>query len=164
LGDFHFLAALVGYIPTGSYDKKRLVNVGSNRWAIEERLGVTWKDLEMGRQVSFLAGYTVNSRNAATDYRSGDEFHADFAAAQNLSHGLTVGASGYALQQTTPDEGKGTVFGGFREHVVGLGPMATETIKIANHTVTFTLKYDFEFLAQNRSSGNALWFNTGVAF
>ena len=161
-GRVHLLSALVGYLPTGSYDKKRMVNVGSNRWAIEPRLGMTWKDVERGRQVSILTGYTVNSRNGATDYRSGDEFHADFAASQSLPYGISVGASGYALQQTTPDTGTGALYGGFRQRVIGLGPLVSETFKVAGHPLCLTFKYDFEVFDQNRSSGNALWFNAAL--
>jgi hypothetical protein len=105
-GRLHLLSALVGYVPTGDYYKERLANVGANRWAIEPRLGLTWKDVDKGRQVSVLTGYTVNSRNAQTDYRSGDEFHADFAASQTLPfYGVVAGTSGYFLQQTTARRG-----------------------------------------------------------
>jgi hypothetical protein len=164
LASFHLVSALAVYAPTGSYDSSRIINIGLNRWAIEPDFGLTWMDPETGRHASVFAGYTVNSRNSATDYRSGDEFHADFAAAQYLPHGFVAGVSGYAVQQTTPDTGSGAIFGGYRGRVLALGPLVGKTIQLANVPICLTLKYDFEFAAQNRSTGNALWLSAGLMF
>jgi hypothetical protein len=163
LRNFHLLTALAGYAPTGSYDGTRIINIGLNRWAIEPDFGVTWMDPETGRHASVFAGYTVNSRNSATDYRSGDEFHADFVAAQYLPRGFVAGISGYAVQQVTGDTGSGATFGGYRGRVLALGPLVGKTIQIGNMPVCFTMKYDFEFAAQNRSTGNELWLTAGIS-
>jgi len=32
---FHVLSALMFYAPTGSYDRKRIVDMGLNRWSVE---------------------------------------------------------------------------------------------------------------------------------
>jgi len=85
-------------------------------------------DDERRREASFFVGYTMNTQNTATDYRSGDEFHADFALAQYLPGGFVTGMAGYALQQTTPDYGGGAVFGSFRGRVLALGPLMGKTV------------------------------------
>jgi hypothetical protein len=162
LRDFHLLSALLVYTPTGSYDSTRIINIGLNRWAIEPDFGVTWMDADTGRQASVFTGYTINSRNSATHYRSGDEFHADFVAAQYLPHGFVAGVAGYALQQTTPDSGDGAIFGGYEGRVLALGPLVGKTVEIGNTRINFTFKYDFEFAAQNRATGNALWMTAAL--
>ncbi len=68
---FHLLGALMFYAPTGSYDRRRIIDIGLNRWAIEPDLGVTWLDNETGRHASLFAGYTVNAENPSTHYLSG---------------------------------------------------------------------------------------------
>jgi hypothetical protein len=162
--NFHFLSLLAVYTPTGAYSKTRIANTGLNRWALEPDVGFTWLDPDTGREASMFTGYTVNSRNGATDYRSGDEFHTDFVLAQHLPHGITTGVSGYAVQQTTPDTGTGAIFGGYRGRVLGLGPLVDKSFDIAGHHIDFNVKYDVEFASQNRATGNELWFNTTVPF
>lgn len=152
VGPLHLLAALSGYVPTGSYHQKRIINIGTNRWAVEPDAGLTWIGSETGREVSLFAGYTINLRNSATDYRSGDEFHADFALAQHFPRGLVIGATGYTLQQTTKDSGSGAIFDAYRGRVIALGPLVSKTVEIAELPISFTLKYDFEFAARNRST------------
>ena len=163
-GQFHLVGALAFYAPTGSYDRQRIINIGTNRWAVEPDVGLTWMDEEHGRQVSIFAGYTINTQNTATDYRSGDEFHADFVLAQHLPGGFVAGMAGYALQQTTPDYGGGAVFGSYRGRVLALGPLFGKTVELWKLPINFTVKYDFEFAAQNRSTGNELWFTGGLRF
>jgi hypothetical protein len=161
---FHLLGALMLYAPTGSYDRRRIIDIGLNRWAIEPDLGVTWLDNETGRHASLFAGYTINAENPSTHYVSGNEFHVDFVLAQHLPHGLVAGIAGYAVQQTTPDSGSGATLGSFKGRVIGLGPLAGVTVPIWKAPVSFSFKYDFEFAAQNRSTGNALWMTASLRF
>lgn len=156
-GQFHLSAALAFYAPTGNYQAGRIVDIGVNRWAIEPDIGFTWMDEERGHEISLFTGYTINAENSASHYSSGDEFHADFAVAQHLPYRFIAGMAGYAVQQTTPDTGRNAVLGSFKGRVIALGPLIGKTFLIGGMPVTFTAKYEFEFAAQNRSSGDALW-------
>jgi len=71
---------------------------------------------------------------------------------------------GYAVQQTTPDSGSGATLGAFKGRVIGLGPLAGITVPIEKVPVSFSFKYDFEFAAQNRSTGDELWLTASVRF
>jgi hypothetical protein len=161
---FHLVSALMFYAPTGSYDRRRIIDIGLNRWAVEPDVGVTWMNPETGRHASLFAGYTINTENPSTHYLSGNEFHADFALAQHLPHGLVVGMAGYAVQQTTPDSGSGANLGAFKGRVIGLGPLAGVTIPIFKTPIGFSFKYDFEFASQNRSTGDELWLTATIRF
>jgi len=119
-------------------------------------------DGESGREASLFVGYTVNAENTASHYRSGDEFHADFALARHFSNGLIVGLAGYAVQQTTPDSGRGAIFGSYQGRVLAAGPLIGKTFIVGGIPMTFTCKYDFEFAAQNRSTGDELWLSVSV--
>jgi len=164
LGQFHLTGVLAVYAPTGSYDHQRIIDIGTNRWAVEADSGLTWMSEDSDREASVLAGYTVNTENTATHYLSGNEFHADFVLAQHLPNGMVLGAAGYALQQTTPDSGSGAVLGPFRGRVIALGPLVGKTVRIWSLPVAFSFKYDVELAAQNRLSGNELWLTAGFQF
>lgn len=163
VGQFHLTSVLTFYAPTGSYVRQRIINVGVNRWAIEPDVGLTW--LSRGEcEFSVFVGYTINAKNRAEEYLSGQECHADFALVQHFPNGLLFGMAGYALQQATPDSGTGAILGPFKSRVIGLGPIAGETIRVSEVPVHFTFKYDFEFAAQNYASGNELWLTATVNF
>jgi hypothetical protein len=163
-GRFHLMSAFAFYAPTGSYERQRIINIGTNRWAVEPDAGLTWMDDERGREASVFVGYTINRENTATHYTSGNEFHADFALAQHLPKGFVLGMAGYALQQTTADTGSGAIFGPYQGRVLALGPLIGKTLPFWQLPVNFTLKYDFEFAAQNRSLGNELWLTASLRF
>jgi len=162
-GQFHLTSAFTFYAPTGSYVPGRIINTGVNRWAIEPDVGLTWLN-QAGREFSLFVGYTINTINPADDYISGQEFHADFALVQHFSNGFILDLPGYALQQTTADSGTGAVLGPFKSRVIGLGPLAGQTIQVREIPVHFIFKYDFEFAEQNYSSGNELWLTATVHF
>lgn len=162
-GQFHLTSAFSFYAPTGNYDRTRIIDLGLNRWAVEPDVGLTWLD-GAGREASLFVGYTINTRNPADDYYSGNEFHADFAVAQHFANGFLFGIAGYALQQITRDSGSGAVLGPFKGRVIGLGPLLGQTIAVDEIPINFTFKYDVEFAEQNRSSGNELWFTAAVRF
>ena len=125
-GQFHLSAATATYLPTGSYDHDRTVSSGLNRWAVEPDFGLTWMDESSGRELSLYTGYTVNFENTSTRYRSGNEFHADFVAAQHLPNGVVLGVAGYAFQQITADSGRGVYLGSFEGREFGLGRLWAE--------------------------------------
>jgi len=163
-GQFHLLTDLAVYAPTGNYDPDREVNTGLNRWALEPDIGLTWLNEQFGQEVSLLIGYTINAENTDTHYHSGQEFHADFAIAQHLSPGMEFGMAGYGFQQTTGDEGSGAVLGPFKGRAIALGPIFGYDFKIRAIPALVTFKYLFEFLNQNRLSGNQLWFTIAFQF
>ena len=163
-GQFHLSNDFMFYMPTGSYDRQRIIDIGDNRWAFEPDIGVTWMDEATGIEASMFIGYTINTKNNASHYLSGDEFHTDFALVDHLPHRLILGMAGYAFQQTTGDSGTGAVLGPFKGRVVALGPLIAATIPMLRHLVTFTFKYDVEFEAQNRLTGNELWVTASCPF
>lgn len=163
-GRFHLLTACSAYAPSGTYDKNRLLNIGKNRWSFEPDVGLTWLDQETGREASTFIGYTVNLENTATSYKSGDEFHAEFALAQHLPKGYVLGMAGYAFQQTTGDSGQGAILGPFRGRVFALGPLGGYHFKIDKEAIDLTAKYEFEFGDQNRLAGNVLWLTGALEF
>ena len=56
---------------------------------------MTWLHEKRGHEICFAAGYMLNEKNQATDYRTGDEFHVDATVAQYFSDSFGVGLVGY---------------------------------------------------------------------
>ncbi len=72
---------------------------------------------EHGFDMSFSLGYTVNSQNPDTHYKSGDVAHLGLALGQYLNRIFKVGLVGYAVVQVTGDSGSGAILGPFRSNI-----------------------------------------------
>jgi hypothetical protein len=94
-GSFHITFVENIVLPTGDYSSKNLISMGRNYTSYDTDIGFTWLDEQRGHEVSFLMGYLVNQRNHATDYKTGNEFHIDFALNQFFSERFAVGVVGY---------------------------------------------------------------------
>jgi hypothetical protein len=66
--DHHLTFSHGVYLPTGSHDRKRVINLGRNYWNFDSNLTYTWLSQTRGHEVTFNAGYLLNTRNTASDY------------------------------------------------------------------------------------------------
>ncbi|WP_373338455.1 transporter [Ralstonia solanacearum] len=113
-------ASLMLQLPTGSYDKNRLVNAGMNHWVVSPTVAFTYIT-SFGGEISSNIQLNVNGRNRDTDYRSGIEYQHEFAIGQHIGP-WTVGIGGYYSQQITDDTQAGKTIEGNRARVFALGP------------------------------------------
>lgn len=158
-GMSHQRVMMIVYMPLGSYDAKRMVDTGTNRWGVDLDYGFTFENTKTLREFSAFVGYTYNFINPATDYLSGQEFHIDYCAVQRFPTTLGIGLTGYVWVQTTPDRGSGAKLGAFEGRTFALGPLATYKLDLGGRTYTLTAKYYSEFGVRNRIAGQAFWFN-----
>ena len=154
--NWHAATGLDIYIPTGSYNKADLANTGRNYWTFEPILAGTYIN-DYGCEASVKMMYDINTKNDATKYLSGQEFHVDYTLAKKIDN-FSVGLAGYYYQQVTDDEANGV--SGNKGRVVALGP----ALKYDYKNMAFSLKYQFETAAENRPEGNNLWFKFVYAF
>ncbi|MFX8820919.1 transporter, partial [Acinetobacter baumannii] len=85
-----------------------------NHWAFDFNGAVTWLNTTTGLELSSALGFTFNTENPDSHYKSGDDFHVEFAAVQNFSKSFGIGVTGYHYQQLTGDSGSGAVLGDFK--------------------------------------------------
>jgi hypothetical protein len=161
---FHFIGLTNVYAPVGSYNTSRILNIGLNRWAFEPNVGITFVHPKYGQEVSLFMGYTVNFRNSATDYTTGNEFHLEYFVGQHLPKGFALGLAGFYYQQVTNDRGAGARLGGFRGTNVALGPCLTYNTKIAEHMVGLNVRYYNELYVKNRLDGQSLFVTLSAGF
>ncbi|MCX6878416.1 MAG: transporter [Verrucomicrobia bacterium] len=156
------------YAPTGDYEEGRLANVGKNYWTFEPMVSVSWLSSKIGTEVSACAGLDFSTKNAATDYQSGDVFHLDVTAAQHLPLGklgtIGLGANAFYYQQFTGDSGSGAVLGDFAGRTVGVGPVLSFVTKLGKSDLAAEVKWLPELDVKNRLKGGYVWFKVGMGF
>ena len=161
-GNFHWQLGVGGVIPSGTYVPGQLSNVSLNRPAIDVFGAITWLDPAIGWDLSAAAGFTFNRTNTATDYKTGDEFHLEWAATKYLTKQFTIGMVGYFYQQLTPDSGTGARLGAFEGRVIALGGSIGYTFEVGKLPVSTRIKVYREFDVQNRMEGTAGFFTVAV--
>jgi len=158
--NLHYAFGLDIYIPTGTYDKNDLANISRNYWTFEPIAGLSYFS-DDGYEFSTKVMYDFNTKNGATDYQSGQEFHFDYTLAKKFG-AFTPGVGGYFYKQVTDDELKGQKVGsdGAKGQVFAIGPQ----LKYDYKNMSFALKYQKELLVENKPEGHKLWFTMLYAF
>ncbi|MHB8069594.1 MAG: SphA family protein [Desulfobaccales bacterium] len=157
LGQFHIMAFGNWYAPVGSYNAERRLNTGLNRWALEPNVAVTWLQPQYGQEVSLSLGYTVNVKNPATQYTTGQELHLEYYLGQHLPLGFAAGLTGYIYNQMTADTGTGATLGAFHGQTIALGPCLSFNGKIGSHAIGVSARYYNELKVHNRFDGQACY-------
>ena len=153
-GDLAHTVWLQGVTPTGRYSPTFSPSTGLNRPGIDTGLAVTWTHKPSKLQFNGAAGFTFNFENQATDYRTGNEFHFEWAIGYELSKGLIVGVVGYDYRQLTGDSGPGAVLGRFNSRVDAIGAGLNYSTVIDKMPLVFSLNHYHEFNAEHRFEGN----------
>ena len=133
--------------PTGDYDKNRLVSPGTNYWTFSPAANFTYIS-NTGFEVSSSFQLDFNTRNHATDYKSGVEYRHEFAVGQHVGP-WTVGLGGFYYRQLTDDDAPNLDTGN-RSQAVAIGP-ALAFFKPGKPVVNMHLYKEFD--ARNRSEG-----------
>lgn len=160
-GNLHQNVNLAFFIPNGDYDVHRVVNLSRNFWTLDFEYAATNFDPKTGWELTGVLGYSVNTENTETDYRSGDVLHLDFVIGKTLPNGVKPGLLGYAWVQVTPDSGPGALFGSFESRVFGIGPGVQWKV---DKNLEVTLRYYHEFGARDHVEGDQFAFTLRTAF
>ena len=109
--DLHAVVAPFDFTaPIGRYSKSDPIgnNTGLNFWSYRPALALTYLN-KTGQEFTLNMGYSINSQNNATKYKSGDEFYFTYVAQQFISPKLGLNVGGYYSIQTTNDKVNGRV-------------------------------------------------------
>ena len=158
---------VAGYIPTGNYKAGRLANTGKNFWTLEPTVGLAYFGKQNGIEATLFAGVDFNTKNKATDYKSGTQVHLDGTLAQHFPFmgGLAgVGLNAYYYKQVQDDSGSGATLGGFRAKTIGLGPAVSYVTKIGANDLIAELKWLHETSTKNRLKGDTVFFKAVMTF
>lgn len=143
--------------PSGDFDKHTLANLGRNYWTFQPIFAASYIT-DYGLELSGKFMYDINTENSDTNYKSGQEFHVDYAMAYH-SGPWTWGIGGYAYKQITSDSGAGVIDPeGNKGHVLAVGP----SVKYDLAGLSIEAKYQEEMWVKNRPEGNKLWLKMSV--
>ncbi|MFE8032944.1 SphA family protein [Thiohalocapsa marina] len=157
--EFHMIAALDIFAPTGTYDKNNPArSIGANYWTFEPVLAFTYLN-KQGWEASTKLMYSLRTENDATDYRSGNEFHMDYTLARHVGS-WAFGLGGYYVKQVEEDELNGTRLRDSEGQVFAFGPQ----VKYDYKNMSFIGKWHHETEVENRFGGDKLWFKFVMAF
>ncbi|CRM38141.1 Protein involved in meta-pathway of phenol degradation [Pseudomonas sp. 37 R 15] len=164
-GTFFAFGGLDIYVPIGKYDKDRIANNGLNYWTFAPTFNFTW--LPTARtEVSMTFYSEFNTRNRATNYKSGSVLTVDGDIAYRLFPGnpkIKVALQGFATKQFTDDTSSEVdIVNGNRGQAFGFGPQLS--YDLAGGFGGVLVKYQKEFGAENRSEGDRLWFEVSLPF
>ena len=151
-------------VPTGAYDKDRLLNAGRNSWTFDNNFGVTWNPDDGKYDFSMMFGYMVNTENNATKYRTGDEIHVDYSAGYYVLPSLGIGVTGSYYRQVTADSGAGVPADTINGEYSSIGPVITYTVKMGERDVSFSAKWLHEYDVNNHIAGDYAILRTGLKF
>jgi hypothetical protein len=144
-----------GFLPTGRYDVGFVPIIGLNRPGIDTGWTFTWTDPSTKLQFNGGLGITFNFENEATNYRSGNEFHFEWAIGREIAPGLLLGVVGYDYRQITGDSGPGALLGAFKGSVDAIGPGMSFTTLIDKTPFVFSLRHYQEFNVEKRFDGSS---------
>jgi hypothetical protein len=163
-GVHNYMTYLGSNIPVGSYEARRLANLGLGHSALDGGVGYTWLDPKAGNEFSAVLGFTYNFENHHTDYQNGVDMHLDLGMSKFLTKQLQVGLVGYAYQQLTCDSGSGDRVGCFESRVFGIGPQVGYIVPLGNgHQGYLNLKGYREFEAEHRPEGWNVWLTFSIS-
>ena len=169
----NWMAYVTGDIPTGAYNPQRLSNIGIGHAAIDAGGGYTYLNQKSGLEFTAVVGVTYNWENTHTHYRNGVDAHLDWAVSQFLSESWELGVVGYVYYQLTNDtyptdgtlgELRLQALGGFKSRVASAGPELGYVFKMGKQTGYVNLRGYWEFWAQNRLEGYALFATVNLPF
>ncbi len=168
-GDFKWSTQLNVYAPTGEYDVGQLANVGLNYWTFEPMASFSWISKKIGLEITTTAGLDFNTNNDATDYQSGEVFHADATVAEHLplcNYGIFgVGVNAFYWKQFTADSGSGAKLGSFETLMTGVGPVISYISPpfCGGHTVVAEVKWLPQMDTRYTLSGDYVWFKVSLS-
>ncbi len=156
----HLVAGLDIIAPTGQYNRRRNVNIGSNQWTFEPAVAASLI-LPEGLTVDLKLMYDFHTENPDTKVRTGQQFHLDYNVGYAVIDNFRLGVGGYYLIGVQDDRVDGTRVPDSRQQVLAAGPSALYSFNPGLHLVG---KVQFETLVENRPRGIFSWLKLIYSF
>jgi hypothetical protein len=163
-GEFSHSFHLLAVTPTGRYASGFYPFVGLNRPSFDVGWAFTWFDKGSKLQFNGALGFMASLENDATHYRTGDEFHLEWAVGYKFDNGLIIGVAGYDYRQITGDSGSGAILGPFEGTVDAIGPGLSYSGKFGDTPVTISVRDYEQYNAKHMIRGNLALASFTAAF
>jgi len=161
-GNSHLALSTMINVPIGMYREDQLANLAFHRWAVDASLAGTWRDPQLGWDISGKVGVTFNGTNGYTDYDTGTEAHFEASIERMFSPQFSAGVQAYRFVQLTGDSGTGAVLGPNEGRVTGLGVTAAYGFPLGKMPATARVRVFEEFDAVRRLDGTSVMLSLTV--
>ncbi len=162
-GNLHWQVGTLINVPIGDYQDGEISNVAFHHWGADVNAAMTWFDPTSGYELSGAVGMTFNAENPATNYRTGNEFHFEWAALKHFEQTWDIGLVGYIYRQVTGDSGEGASRP-FKGEANAIGATIGWNFQVDQQPVSARLKYFHEFGVKNRAEGDAVFLTIALPF
>jgi hypothetical protein len=140
------------WAPTGNFDMNNPTLAGKGYWTEMLTAGATWYPDEAKKwSISALNRYEFNQEQEDTDITIGQAYTVEGGISYAVTKTIDVGAIGYYQQLVTGN--KGSANSG-RNRVAAVGPEVG--MFFPDIMLGISLRYAYEFLAENRLQGNTV--------
>jgi hypothetical protein len=149
---FDFALASGVWAPTGDSGKPPTTRIGAGFWTFMQTAGATWYiDEEKTWAVSALNRYEFSTEQRDTDLIPGQTYTLEWGVSKSVCKEADLGVVGYYQQQVNPNEGASY---SSRSRVAAVGPEVS--FMFPKQMFFVSLRYNYEFMAENRAQGNAV--------
>ncbi len=141
------------WAPTGKFNSQNPTFAGQGYWGHMLTAGVTWYcDAEKKWAISALNRYEINTDQEDRDITPGQAYTLEWGISRTIHTNLEAGIVGYYQQQVTTDSGGQPAAA--RDRVAGVGPEINAfCTQLGLNT---SLRYVYEFMAENRFQGHTI--------
>jgi hypothetical protein len=140
------------WAPTGDFSMMHPTWAGNGYWTEMLTAGATWYPDEAKRwALSVLNRYEFNQKQQDTHITPGQAYTVEGGLSYGVTKTVDVGAIGYYQQQVTSDSGQ---LASERDRVAGVGPEISAFFP--SITLGVSLRYAYEFMAENRLQGHTV--------
>jgi hypothetical protein len=148
---FDFAVGSGVWAPTGD-SGPNTTRVGAGFWTFMQTAGATWYiDDEKTWAVSALNRYEFNTEQRDTHVTPGDAYTLEWGISKGVCKEADLGVVGYYQQQVTANSGSPA---SSRNRVAAIGPEVN--VVFPDLMLFVSLRYNYEFMAENRAQGNAI--------
>ncbi len=149
---FDFAIGSGVWVPTGDSGKPPTTRIGAGYWTFMQTAGATWYiDQAKTWAVSALNRYEFNTEQLDTDVTPGQAYTLEWGISKGVCKAASLGVVGYYQQQVTADSGAPA---SSRNRVAAIGPEVS--VAFPEIMLFVSLRYNYEFMAENRAQGNAI--------
>ena len=144
------------WAPIGENSPGLTTDAGNGYWTHMFTAGATfYPDSEKKWSISALNRYEINTQKDGTECRPGNAWTIEGGISRALSKTVDLGVVGYYQMQTSASAGDPTGnLGANRDKVAAIGPEIG--VFYPSYTLGWSLRYLYEFMAENRLRGQTV--------
>jgi hypothetical protein len=149
------------WTPTGDSSPELTTRAGLGYWTHMFTAGATWyPDFAKQWSISALSRYEINTEKDDTDITPGQAYTLEWGLSRAVSKTVDAGLVGYYQTQVTEDHGSGS--SDEKDNVAAVGPEVA--VAYPSYMLGWSLRYLYEFAAENRLQGHTVAFTITKRF